>query len=141
MALFEVKWLQSGITSSQERHSSHLCGIFFHTLVLEYDMHLDMQFSSILCLLIEIKGVKCKLCESSSRFRGMKMPPRAVCSSTHFALVLIHLWTSWKLMTTLLYFRVEQSPCSCFLWGCAMQFLCALVLESPQPLSRHSGQG
>ena len=51
VVLFEVKWLgrlQRGITSSQERYSSHLCGIFFHTLVLEYDMHLAMQCSSIL---------------------------------------------------------------------------------------------
>ena len=90
--LFEAKWLgrlQRGITSSQERYSSHLCGIFFHTLVLEFDIHLAVQCSSILYVLFEIKGVKCKLCESSSRFRGMKMPPRAVCSSSHFALVLI----------------------------------------------------
>ena len=65
----------------------------------------------------------------------MKIPARAICSSTHFALVVICLWTSWKLMTTLLYVRVEQSPYSCFLWGCAMQFPCALVLESPQPLA------
>ena len=51
MVLFEVKWLgrlQRGITSSQERYSSHLCGIFFPTFVLEYDMHLAMQCSSIL---------------------------------------------------------------------------------------------
>ena len=144
MVLFEVKWLgrlQRGITSSQERYSSHVCGIFFHTLVLEYDMHLAMQCSSILYILFEIKGVKYKLCESSSRIIGMKMPARAICSSTHFALVVMHLWTSWKLMTTLLYFRVEQSPGSCFLWGCAMQCRCALVLESPQPFGRYRGQG
>ena len=48
----------------------------------------------IIIILFEIKGVKCKLCESSSRFGGMKMPPRAVCTSTHFALVVIHLWTA-----------------------------------------------
>ncbi len=74
MVLFEVKWLgrlQRGITSSQERYSSHLCGIYFHTLVLEYDMHLAMQCSSIIYVLFEIKGVKCKLCESSSGFGGM----------------------------------------------------------------------
>ena len=97
MVLVEVKWLgrlQRGITPSQERYSNHLCGIFFHTLVLEYDMHLAMQCSSILYILFEIRGVKCKLCESSSRFGDMKMPPRAVCSSTHFALVVIHLWTA-----------------------------------------------
>ena len=99
MVLFDVKWLgrlERGITSSQESYISHLCGIFFHTLVLEYDMHLAMQCSSILYnnYTLEIKGVKCKLCESSSRFGGMKMPPRAVCSSTHFALVVIHLWTA-----------------------------------------------
>ena len=95
MVLFEVKRLgrlQRGITSSQERYSSHLCGIFFHTLVLEYDIHLAMQCSSILYILFAIKGVKCKLCASSSMFGGMKMPPRAVCSSTHFASVVIHLW-------------------------------------------------
>ena len=40
----------------------------------------------------------------------MKMLPRAVCSSTHFALVVIRLWTSWTLMMTLIYLRMEQSP-------------------------------
>ena len=62
-----------------ERCSSHLRGIFCHALVLEYDMLLAMQCSSIIYVLFEIKGVKCKICESSSRFSGMKMPPRAVC--------------------------------------------------------------
>ena len=47
-------------------------------------MHLAMQCSSILYILFEIKGVKYKLCESSSRIVGMKIPARAVCSSTHF---------------------------------------------------------
>ena len=68
----------------------------------------------------------------------MKLPSRAVCSSTHFALVVIHLWTADD---DLLYFRLEQSLGSCFRWGCAMPFRCALVLESPQPLGRHRGQG
>ena len=81
---------------------------------------LAMQYSSILYVLFEIKVVKCKLCESTSRFGGMTMLPRAVCSSTHVALVIIRLWTSWTLMVTLIYFRMEQSPGSCFLWGCAM---------------------
>ena len=70
MVLFEVKCLgrlQSGITSSQERYSSHLCGIFFHTFVLEYDMHLAMQCSSIIYVLFEIKGVKYKLCVNRHR--------------------------------------------------------------------------
>ena len=127
MVLFEVKWLgrlQRGTTASQERCSSHLCWIFFKTIALEYDMRLAMQCSSILCVLFEIKVVKCKLCESSSRFVGMKMPPRAVCSSTHFDLVVIHLWTLWKLVTTLLYFRVEQSPCSCSLGMCNAISMC-----------------
>ena len=90
MVLFEVKWLGRqlrGTTTFQERYSSRLCGIFFQTLVQEYDMCLAIQCSSILYVLFEIKVVKCKLCESSSRFGGMKMLPRAVCSSTHFALV------------------------------------------------------
>ena len=43
-------------------------------------MHLAMQCSSFLYVLFEIKGVKCKLCELSSRIVGMEMPPRAVCS-------------------------------------------------------------
>ena len=87
MVLFEVKWLgrqQRGTTEFQEKYSSRLCGIIFQTLVQEYDMRLAMQCSSILYVLFEIKVVKCKL---SSRFGGMKMLPRAVCSSTHFALV------------------------------------------------------
>ena len=106
MVLFEVKWIgrqQRGTTTFQERYSSRLCGIFFQTLVQEYDIHLAIQSSPILCVLFEIKVVKCKLCESSSRFGGMKMLPRAACSSTHFAL-----------MMTLIYFRMEQSPGSVF---------------------------
>ena len=83
---------------------------------------LAMQYSSILYVLFGIKVVKCKLCESTSRFGGMKMLPRAVCSSTHFALVAIRLWTSWALIMILVYLRIEQSPGSCFLWGCAMLF-------------------
>ena len=75
---------------------------------------LAMQCSSILYVLFEMKVVKCKLCESTSRFGGMKMLPRAVCSSTHFALVVIRIWTSWTLMMTLIYFRMKQSPGSCF---------------------------
>ena len=113
MVHFEVKWLgrqQRGTTVFQEKYSSHLCGIFFQTLAQEYDMRLAMQRSSILCVLFEIKIVKCRLCESSSRFGGMKMLPRAVCSSTHFALVVICLWTSWTLMMTQIYFRMGQSP-------------------------------
>ena len=123
------------------RYCSHLYGIFFQTLGQEYDMRLAIQCSSILYVLFEIKVVKCKLCESSSRFVGMKMLPRAVCSSTHFALVVIRLWTSWTLVMTLIYFRMEQSPGSCFLWVCAMQFRCDLVWESLQPLGIHRGQG
>ena len=95
----------------------------------------------ILYVLFEIKVVKCKLCESSSRFGGIKMLPRAVCSSTHFALVVIRMWTSWALTMILVYLRMEQSPGSCFLWGCAMLFRCALVWESLQPLGRYRGQG
>ena len=125
----------------QEKYSTRLFGIFFQILLQEYDMRLAMQCSSILYVLLEIKVVKCKLCESSSRFGGMKMLPRAVCSPTHFALVVIRLWTSWTLMMTLIYFRMEQSPCSCFLCGCAMLFRCDLVWESLHPLGRHRGQG
>ena len=69
---------------------------------------LAMQCSSILYVLFEMKVVKCKLCESSSRFGGVKTLPRAVCSPTHFALVAIRLWTSWTLMMTLVYLRMEQ---------------------------------
>ena len=144
MILFEVKWLgrqQKGTTAFQERYSSRLCGIFFQTLVREYDMRLAIQCSSILYVLFEIKVVKCKLCESSSRFGGMKMLPRAECSSTHFSLVVISLWTSWTLMMTLISFRMEQSHGSCFLWGCAMLFRCDLVWEIHQPLGRHRGEG
>ena len=133
MVLFEVKWLerqQRGTMTFRERYSSRLCGIFFQTLVQEYDMRLATQCSCILYVLFEIKVVKCKLCESSSRFGGMKMLPRAVFSSTHFALVVIRLWTSWTLMMTLIYFRMEQSPGSCFLWGYAMLFRCSLVWEA-----------
>ena len=100
-----------------------------------------MQYSSILYVLFEIKVVKRKLFKSTSRFGGMKMLPRAVCSSTHFALVVIRLWTSWALMMILVYLRIEQSPGSCFLWGCAMLFRWALVWESLQPLGRYRGQG
>ena len=64
----------------RERYSSRLCGIFFQTLVQEYDMRLAMHCSCILYIPFEIKIVKCKLCVSSSRFGGMKMLPRAVCS-------------------------------------------------------------
>ena len=71
----------------------------------------------------------------------MKMLPRAVCSSTHFALVVIRMWTSWALTMILVYLRMEQSPGSCFLWGCAMLFRLALVWESLQPLGRYRGQG
>ena len=78
--------------------------------------------SSILYVLFEIKFVKCKLCESSSIFGGMNMLPRAVCSSTHYAWVVIRLWTSCMLMMTHIYFRMEQSPCSCFLCACAMHY-------------------
>ena len=78
--------------------------------------------SSILYVLFEIKFVKCKLCESSSMFGGMNMLPRAVCSSTHYAWVVIRLWTSCMLMMTQIYFRMEQSPCSCFLCACAMHY-------------------
>ena len=53
-------------------------------------MRLAMQFSSIRYVLFEIKVVKYKLCESSSRFVGRKILPRTVCSSTHLALVVIH---------------------------------------------------
>ena len=144
MVLFEVKWLgrqQRGTTAFQEKNSSRLCGIFSQTLVQEYDMCLAIQCSSILYVLFEIKVVKCKLCESSSRFGGMKMLPRAVCSSTHFALVVIRLWTSCTLMMTQIYFRMEQSPGSCLLWGCAMLFRCDLVWESIQPLGRHCAHG
>ena len=87
---------------------------------LEYA--LAMPCSSILYVLFEMKVVKCKLCESSSRFGGMKMLPRAVCSSTHVALVVMRRWISWTLMMTLIYLRMEQSPGSCFRWGCAMLF-------------------
>ena len=83
---------------------------------------LAMRCSSILYVLFEMKVVKCKLCESTSSFGGMKMLPRAVCSSTHVALVVIRLWTSWTLMMILVYLRMEQSPGSCFRWGCAMLF-------------------
>ena len=123
------------------RYSSRLCGIFFQPLVQEYDMRFAIQCSSILYVLFEIKVVKCKLCESSSRYVGMNMLPRAVCSSTHFSLVVIRLWTSWTLMMTPIYFRMEQSPGPCFLWECAMLFRCDLVWESLQPLGRHHGQG
>ena len=44
----------------------------------------------------------------------MKMLPRAVCSSTHFALVVIRMWTSWALTMILVYLRMDQSPGSCF---------------------------
>ena len=88
---------------------------------------LAMQCSSILYVLFEMTVVKCKLCESTSRFGGVKMLPRAVCSSSHFALVVISLWTSWTLMMSLIYFRMEQLPGSCFLWGYAMLFQCNLV--------------
>ena len=123
------------------RYSSCFGGIFFQTLVQEYDMRLAIQCSSIIYVLFEIKVVKSKLCESSSRFGGMKMLPLAVCSSTHFALVAIGLWTSCTLMMTLIYFGMEQSPGSCFFWGCAMLFRCDLVWVSLQPLGRHRGQG
>ena len=83
---------------------------------------LAMHCSSIIYVLFEIKVVKCKLCESTSRFGGMKMLPRALCSSTHFAFVIIRMWTSCALMMILVYLRMEQSPGSCFLWGCAMLF-------------------
>ena len=141
MVLFEVKWLrrqQRGTATFQERYSSHLCGIIFQTLGQEYDMRLAMQCSSILYVLFEIKVVKCKL---SSRFGVMKMLPRAVCSSTQFALVVIRIWTSWTLMMTLFYFRMEQSPGSCFLWKYAILFRCDLVWESLQPLGRHGEKG
>ena len=58
MVLFEVKWLerqQRGTTAFQERYSSRSCGIFFQTLVQEYDMRLAIQCSSILSILFEIK--------------------------------------------------------------------------------------
>ena len=103
-------------------------------------MRLAMHRSSIIYVLFEIKAVKCKLFESSSRFDGMTILPRAVCSSTHFALVVIRLWTSWALLMILVYLRMEQSPCSWFLWGCAMLFPCALVMESLQAVGRHRGQ-
>ena len=74
MVLFEVKWLHRGTTAFQERYSGDLCGIFFHTIVLEYDMRLAMP---------------------SSRFGGMKMLPWAVGSSTHLALVVIYIWALW----------------------------------------------
>ena len=123
------------------RYSSRLCGIFFQILVQEYDMRLAIQCSSVLYVLFEIKVVQCKLCESSSWFGGMKMLPRAVCSSIRFALVVIRIWTSWTLMMILIYFRMEQSSGSCFLWGCTILFRCDLVWESLQPLGRHRGQG
>ena len=144
MVLFEVKWLgrqQRGTTTFQERYSSRLCVIFFQTLVQEYDMCLAIQCSSILCVLFESKVDKCQLCESSSRFGGMTMLPRAVCSSTRFALVVIRLWTSCTLMMTQIYFRMEQSSGSCFLLGCAVLFRCDLVWEGVQPLGRQWAHG
>ena len=121
VVLFEVKWLgrqQRRTTAFQEKYSSRLCGIFFQTLVQEYD---PQQFLPSIHL-FKIKVVKCKLCESSSMFSGMKMLPRAVCSSTHYALVVIRLWTSCMLMMNQIYFRMEQSPGSCFLCACAMHY-------------------
>ena len=128
MVLFKVQWLgrkQRGTTTFQERYSKS----FVWDLLLNpctgiggLVYALAMQYSSILYVLFEIKVVKCKLCESTLRFGGMKMLPRALCSSTHVAFVVIRLWTSWALMMILVYLRMEQSPDSCFLWGCAMLF-------------------
>ena len=56
-----------------------------------YIYALAMHCSSIIYVLFEIKVVKCKLCESTSKFGGMKMLPRALCSSTHFAFVVIRM--------------------------------------------------
>ena len=114
MVLFEVQWLgrqQRGTTSFQERYSIQ----FLWDLLLNpctgiggLVYALAMQCSSIIYVLFEMKVVKCKLCESTSMFGGMKMLPRAVCSSTHYALVVIRLWTSWTLMMILVYLRMEQ---------------------------------
>ena len=53
VVLFELEWLgrpQRGKTTFQDRYSGHLCGISFHTLVLEYDMRLAIQCSFILAM-------------------------------------------------------------------------------------------
>ena len=64
MVLFQVKWLgrlQRGTAAFQESYSSHLCGTFFHTLALEYDMHLAMQCSSILAMQCSSNSLKSRL--------------------------------------------------------------------------------